>query len=163
MIANAKFTWKSIMGLLATLAGSLSAANVAGMGLPTSVSKWLIAGGIALVGIDRLADVVDNAVRHWWASLPPQDRTELEHVVHSGEIEKLTADARHELDLLLVRLRTELARLENTKAPIVVPNGPGVVPVADQLANAGLDQPVVLAHPLAKTRPNPAPPTPTRQ
>ena len=57
-----KLTWKSIVGLLAALAGALSASSVATFGLPTSVSNILILIGGFILAAERIADAIDNSV-----------------------------------------------------------------------------------------------------
>lgn len=52
-----KLTWKSISGVLAILAGAISAA--AGAGLPNSVNLVLISIGGVIVAAERVADALD--------------------------------------------------------------------------------------------------------
>lgn len=61
-----KFTWKSVSGVLAMLAGAVTAAAHAG--LPMSVSAILIAIGGVIVAVERVADAYDNRV----AALTPR-------------------------------------------------------------------------------------------
>lgn len=157
MLTDAKFTWKSLLAVLSALAGSLSAANVAGLHLPTAVSVALVAIGGAILSWERLAEAIDNAVKSWWASLPQSAQTELEHVAATVEHAKLTEDARKELADLLAEARAEIVRLHDVIEKTVVP------PYVQQMATGVA--PVVLEHPLAHTRPatNPPPPEPTVQ
>jgi hypothetical protein len=52
-----KFTWKSIAGVLAALAGAIS--SVTNAGLPHSVDAVLVGAGLAVVGLERVADAID--------------------------------------------------------------------------------------------------------
>ena len=56
-----KLTWKSVVGFLSMLGGSLTAANLSGFHLPASVSATLVGIGGAIVLVERLADSKDYA------------------------------------------------------------------------------------------------------
>ncbi len=58
-LAVVKVTWKDAVGFLAALAGSLSAANVANLGLSPSASHVLITVGLVLIAVCRVADAID--------------------------------------------------------------------------------------------------------
>jgi hypothetical protein len=51
-------TWKSALGVVAAFFGALTAAEPS-LGLPTSVSAALTAGGAAIVALERIADSID--------------------------------------------------------------------------------------------------------
>lgn len=155
MLTDAKFTWKSLLAVLSTVAGSLTAANVAGLHLPTAVSVALVAIGGAILSWERLAEAIDNAVKSWWASLPQNSRVEIDHLAHTLDVEKVAHDGEAELQRLLELARTEIRRLQGTAVPVPT----------QVLYGTTTGQPVVLEHPLAHTRPatNPPPPEPTEQ
>jgi hypothetical protein len=56
-----KLTWKSVVGFLSMLGGSLTAANLSGFHLPANVSATLVGIGGAIVLVERLADSKDYA------------------------------------------------------------------------------------------------------
>jgi hypothetical protein len=56
-----KLTWKSVVGFLSMLGGSLTAANLSGFHLPAPVSATLVGIGGAIVLVERLADSKDYA------------------------------------------------------------------------------------------------------
>jgi len=133
LIKQAKVTWKDIVGILSVLAGTLTQANVASLGLPSAVSKILIIAGFALVAISRVAETVDNYVLKKWASLTPAGRAELE-LIYQKLLPELNKVAKP-IDTELVKVKTLLN--EAGYSVVVDPNAPVVA--------------------------NPAPPAPTPQ
>jgi hypothetical protein len=132
MLQNAKFTWKSSVGLLSALAGALTATNIAALHLPPSVSAALVAAGVGLLAFERAAEALDNAVKTWWESLPASTRSGIEdfaHVVDQEAViqeirqkaDRMVTDVRNDLENLVQQHRQSLSRIGTQPVPTVLP------------------------------------------
>jgi hypothetical protein len=111
MLQNAKFTWKSAVGLLSALAGALSATNIQALHLPPGVSAALVAAGVGLLAFERAAEAVDNAVKTWWESLPASTRSGIEDFAKVVDQEAVVQHLRNEAGKVVTDARNELEDL----------------------------------------------------